>query len=234
MIIDFLLKNEHNIVFICEKFIENNQISINIRGTGFIIKKSNKQFVITCAHIYEQIPEPKRTSISCGIIPEITKENVKSYNLYDLEIAIQNKDRDICIFELKEKNILPNHGFKLDELENDLSHLRFTDDVIFMGYPLANEFLQMNMGITLTASQTIISSIKFNSQDKKIDFIIIDKLVNPGSSGSPVFLNNKIIGIASNSLNYQHRIGETLINIPVNIGLIRPSLYIVDLLNSIK
>jgi len=89
----------------------------------------------------------------------------------------------------------------------------------------------MDMGIALAASQTIISSIKYRNSDQTIDFIVIDKVVNPGSSGSPVFYKDKIIGIASNNMNQSHLIGTMLINVPVNIGLVRTSNYILELLD---
>ncbi len=63
------------------------------------------------------------------------------------------------------------------------------------------------------------------------DFILIDKLVNPGSSGSPAFCRGKIIGLTSGTINQTYKMGEKLINVPVGLGIIRTSNYILDLLN---
>jgi len=239
---DKLIHQQHNIVFIgVKKLLENNQVAFNIRGTGFIVKKDDKKLIVTCAHVYQQIADSEKASIFCGAISPDTKDNdaVKKYNFYDISFITQHPDprRDVCLFEFKKSESgLESYGYEIDKLssEDDIKKLKVMSQVEFQGFPLGNEFLQMGMGITLAASQTIISSIKYSNVDSKVDFILIDKLVNPGSSGSPVFHDEKIIGIASGTLNQTHRIGETLINVPVNIGLVRTSNYILELLNSLN
>jgi len=227
----------HNIVFIAIKgFSENNELTVNIRGTGFILKHKGKQYIVTCAHVYQQLSVLEKRAMSCGVVSVDTKDKqIKKYNFYDVNFLAEHPEqrRDICLLEFKgNHDEIVDYGYDSGDLFNeiDIEKLKTTEAIFFMGYPLANEFLQMGMGVTLAASQTTISSIKYSNDDKRVDFIIIDKLVNPGSSGSPVFLKDKIIGVASGTLNKSHRIGETLINVPVNIGIIRTSNYILELL----
>lgn len=236
-----IINQQHNIVFIgVKKLLDNGQVVFNIRGTGFIVKRDNKKFIVTCSHVYQQITSSEQSSIFCGAISPVTinDESEKKYDFYDISFVMQHPDqrRDVCLFEFKKnENNLKDYGYEIDNLQNEdgIKELKMLDTVEFQGFPLGNELLQLGMGITLAVSQTIISSIKYSSIDHKIDFILIDKLVNPGSSGSPVFHNEKIIGIASGTINQTHRIGETLINVPVNIGLVRTSNYILELLNSL-
>lgn len=234
------LSNElHNIVLIgVKKVINNNQVIIGIRGSGFILNNGDKQYIVTCAHVFQGIPESERNAIFCGLMSPETRDSddVKKYEFVDISFLSQHPDqrRDICFFTFNDTSKeIKKYGYSRGDLVSDkeLSKIKILDEITFTGFPLANELMQMGMGITLAASKSVISAIKYSSLDKKIDFLLIDKFINPGSSGSPVFLGNKIIGIASGTLNHTHQIGQTLINVPVNIGLIRTSNYINELLS---
>lgn len=228
-----LLENKFNICFIgIKKKTNNNQIIFNIRGTGLILKNG---IVVTCAHVYNGIPDQDKKNIFCGI-SETTDNKLKTYSSYEAKFIDKNDNRDIAIIRINDNKFnTKKYGFEKKFLMKltDIEELNEGNDIYFSGFPLANEFLKLKMGITQAISETIISNIKYNSENK-IDFILIDQLVNPGSSGSPVFYKEKIIGLASGTLNRSHRIGKTLINVPVNIGLIRTSNYIIELLEKNK
>lgn len=224
-------KNSHNICFIgIKKILENGETAFNIRGTGLILEGKK---VVTCAHIYNEIPVDSRNSIFFGISKKNNIGLIINYQFYDGNLINKNDIRDIAIFSIKDdQNELNEYGINQSLLmvEADINKLTPTTIINFAGYPLPNDFLNMGMGITLLTSQSIIGAVKFKSSDKKIDFILIDKHINPGSSGSPVFFENKIIGLASGTINQTNKIGESLVNIPVGVGIIRTSNYILDLL----
>lgn len=228
-------ENTHNVCFIgIKKVLEDGQLAINIRGTGLILKGKR---AVSCAHVYNGIPVDSRGSIFLGISQKGGADAIKSYDFYDTSLINKNDARDIVLFSIKDdKNRLGEHGIIQSMLmkENQIEKLVPTTTVYFAGFPLANEFLNMGMGITFLISQCIIGAVKFSNNDKKIDFILIDKHVNPGNSGSPVFLNDKIIGLASGTINQTHKIGESLVNVPIGVGIVRTSNYILDLLSGIE
>lgn len=232
-------KSRENVVFIgIKKNIQSGQTIIGIRGSGFILKHKGEHYIVTCAHVYNEIPEADRMSIFCGLLAQETRasSDIQKYNFVDIELLAQHPDprRDVCLFKFKEKiKDEDSYGYKTTDLvdEKYLVSIESLDDVAILGFPLANELMQMGMGITLSASKTSVGAIKFSSLDKKIDFILIDKYINPGSSGSPVFHKDKIIGLASGTLNQTHNISGAVINVPVNIGLVKTSNYIIELLN---
>lgn len=226
--------NNHNIAFIgVKKQTEDGKVAFNIRGSGIILE--GKKF-ITCAHVFNEISADLKNFIFCGIC-EKTESIIKNYNFLDLKFVDKDDKRDVALFDIIDPaNKLAEYGFSETDLANEsaINGLEAESDIFFAGFPLANEFLKMNMGITLMASKCIIGSLKYNTIDKKIDFILIDKAVNPGSSGSPVFHDNKIIGLASGTINQGHKIGETLVNVPVGVGMVKTSNYILDLLSKNK
>jgi len=192
---------------------------------------------VTCAHVYNEIPDSEKDSIFAGV-SEISEKKIKKFSFLDLKFVRKNDARDVALFEFTDKSKLQDYGVEeaIFADEGEIDKLKVGKKVYFAGYPLANDFLQMGMGITLAVSETIISSVKYSNRDQKIDFILIDRLVNPGNSGSPVFSEKgKIIGLTSGTLNRTQRIGESLINVPVNIGMVRPSSnYILDLLKEVE
>lgn len=237
-----LERQKHNIVFIASPIIvENKLIDYKIYGTGFIIRDNEQQRIISCAHVYNNISSSEKNSILCGVISPFTKDlqKIKTYNFYEINFLGQHEDEraDVCCFGFKNpNNDLKDYGYTRDTLcaESELNALEEFNEIRFVGFPLPNCFLQEGKGLTLIASQTIISSIKYHTKDEKIDMILIDRLVNPGSSGSPVFLNGKIIGIASGTYNNFHKIEKNIINVPVGIGIVRASNYILELLDDMK
>gem|GEM_PF-990387 len=224
--------NTHNICFIgIKKALENGQTAFNIRGSGLLLEGKK---VISCAHVYNEIPTDFRDSIFVGIIRNKTNETIQSYSFYEISLLNMNDARDIASFSIKDdEDSLKDHGIPQTMLmkEVEINNLIPTTPVYFAGFPLANEFMNMGMGVTFLISQCIIGAVKFSNKDKKVDFVLVDKHINPGNSGSPVFLENKIIGLASGTINQTNKIGESVINVPVGVGIVRTSNYILDLLS---
>lgn len=225
-------ENTQNVCFIgIKKVLENGQVAFNIRGSGFLLEGKK---VISCAHVYNEIPADFRDSIFVGITQKKAGEEIQNYDFYEINLLNKNDVRDIASFTIKdEQDKLKNHGISQSMLmsEEEIKKLTPTTPVYFAGFPLANEFMNMGMGVTFLISQCIIGAIKFSSKDKKVDFILVDKHINPGNSGSPVFLEDKIIGLASGTINQTTKIGESLVNVPVGVGIVRTSNYILDLLS---
>lgn len=227
----FITENNHNVCFVgIRKVLENGQVAFNIRGTGLILSGGK---AISCAHVYNEIPPDFRDSIFLGISQK-GADSITKYDFYDAKLISKNDQRDIALLSVIDKeNKLQSHGVQEDVLmkEDEINKLEPGTIINFAGFPLANEFLNMGMGVTFLISQCIIGAVKFSSKDKKVDFVLVDKQINPGNSGSPVFLGEKIIGLASGTINQTHKIGESLVNVPVGVGIVRTSNYILDLLS---
>lgn len=239
-----IIPDKQNIVFIATKIKLENKTGVFIYGTGFIVKKNDKMFVVSCEHIYKQIPETEKKSMFCGVVSPDTKDykKIRKYGFYDIHFFKHHKEkkRDLCLFKFddseKVETEIKSYGYSLDIFltESELEDKTAGESISFAGYPLANELLQQKVGLTLALDRAIISDMKYSGADERIDFIFINKTVNPGSSGSPVFLGDKIIGIASATLNRSHVIGSTFINVPVEMGIVRPSNYILELFDSVE
>ena len=228
-------QNTHNICFIgIKKALESGQVGFNIRGTGLVLEGKK---AISCAHVYNEIPVDFRDSIFIGVTQKNKYNTIKNYDFYPITLLNQDEARDIASFSIKDdENKLKEHGISQSILmeEGEINNLMPTTTVYFAGFPLANEFMNMGMGVTFLISQCIIGAVKFSNKDKKVDFILVDKHINPGNSGSPVFLDDKIIGLASGTINQTQKIGESLVNVPVGVGIVRTSNYILDLLASFE
>lgn len=227
---------ENNVVMVgIKKIGDDGQELINVRGSGFLVEGGR---LITCHHVFAGIPVDSRRNVVCWS-PYERKNNITKYSIYDISLVGSDIRNDIALFMVHKndsKKKLLGEGLRVRDLisSSNIINVKPGADIYFLGYPLANEFLGIGMGITQTVSKAVVSSIKYRGEDNQLDFMLIDKLINPGSSGSPVFIKikgkYKILGIASGTLNKSHKIGETLINIPVSIGMLRASPYIYKLI----
>jgi hypothetical protein len=231
------LDNYNNIVFIgFKKGEKEGKLLINIRGTGLLLKNGR---VMTCSHVYEEMPENERDSIFCGISYGDASENVRNYKSFDLKF-IKKHEMDLALFEIKEKGKIPD-GYGIDEkilmTEKEINNMYPSERILFAGFPMSNEFLKMGMNITLIVNECIVGALKYRNSNKKIDFILIDKTVNIGNSGAPVFYKDKIIGLTKGNILQVHKITNKLgeegqINIPADIGVVGTSNYMIQLLEN--
>lgn len=207
---------------------ENNQSKITIMGTGFIISKDGK--FITCAHVYNQVPENERQFLGAKVPSETNKEGIIKYNRYNVELLDVDKENDVALMKIKtEKEVVFD---PVKKIGNAFS-VKEADEVIFAGYPLALELIMMGFGITMSLNRCIISSVKRRNIDGSLHFFMVDTHINNGSSGSPVFLTDtgEIIGIAAGKLSARipnPKGGE--IDVPANMGICRPVKYITELI----
>ena len=203
---------------------ENNQYMVSISGTGFLY---NKKYVISCAHIYNQIPRINGVEIFAGIL-DTSSNHIDTYKTQNVEFLSKDDQRDIAIFSL-ETDADESKCFKEEDLELDEAKIQAGKDVLFVGFPLANDFLKIGIGITLFANKCIIGAVKYSSNDSKMDFVQIDSHVNPSNSGSPLFdiESGKIVGVVSGTFHNTVK-SQELIQIPRNMGIVKPALYIPD------
>ena len=224
-----LNKLETNTVLIgIKKKISEEQYAVNIRGTGVLLKNGR---LVTCAHIYSQISDDEKKSIFCGVPINIDGKNIE-YSSFDIKISKLDDKHDLALFEVLDfGKHTENFGIAKSDFMTitELEAIERTKEAHFIGFPLANEFLQMGLGITLSASECSIGAVKYTNEGV-LDFILIDKLVNPGNSGSPLYIGKKIVGLTSGTFNQTHKIGDALINVPVSLGIVRTSNYIRDII----
>jgi len=226
-----ILKNQESIVFIgIQEKINKEQMRVSLRGTGMLLDTGE---VLTCAHVYNEIPENLKESMFVGVMNKSTNK-VNDYKSIPIRFVKKDDIHDIALLKIsvsKDDKDYPKTGYSresfspLDEIEN----LEVGSEVIISGFPIAADFLNMGMGITLMACHGIIGNKKFNPNND-IDFLLIDKQITPGYSGSPVYQDGKIIGIASGTINQNHKIEGKDIAIPIGVGVVRTSNYILALL----
>ena len=189
-----------------KKYLKNEKQ----QGTGFFCKipfpdeKNVLPVLITNNHI---INEELLYKINSKILIDIKIEGeVKEINL-NYRIKYTNKDYDITIIEIKEKDNINNY-LELDEdiindiINNDNKNKDYIDKTIYIiQYPEGE----------LAVSYGVLDKIY---EDKKYNFIHKCS-TKGGSSGSPILnINNKIIGIHKEGIYNKHNKG-TFLNYPI-------------------
>ena len=120
-------------------------------------------------------------------------------NSLEIIVSAKNKNNDSIKINAQVKYIFPDDDLAVIELENKdvtynvfdyfiITALEINKDVNTIGFPLDSTSLKINRGV--------ISGF----QDSNIQ---TDSTLNPGNSGGPLILNNKVIGI-----NQSRMIGE--------------------------
>ncbi len=237
---------EKGVVFL--GLIKRQNSAINIIGSGFLVKNSTGEIkIVSAAHVFNQMKEGLVSEVGSNAFVGVFKwkdaENTTEFDLHDFSLegnnVILDEGNDIGMawmpVEHQTKNYVP---YELDQIEAWKPYEEWTNTVS-VGFPLTNEFLILGVWITLFISSSIIASVKNNSSKKDIDFMLTDNHINPGSSGSPLFdeENKKIIGVVSGTFNnnfvspVKSESSVNTVQIPRNIGLIRPSYYLAKLLN---
>lgn len=224
-------KNKNSIIFL-EVLIpkENNQAARSIRGTGFIVSRDGK--FITNVHVLKQIPDNERQYLRAMVPGEIDQKGVLHYDGYKIEPTGKlDEENDIALMKI----ISSNRVFKPITTDKFSESINEGDDIVFLGHPLGTELLIMGFGITMLTNHCIISAVKRKAIDGSLYFFMVDTHINNGSSGSPVFSlkTGKVIGIASGRISAKIPLSEGKVaDIPANMGICRPSKYIVDLIKN--
>lgn len=221
-------KNQNSIVLIDVQIPgEGTQRKISVRGTGFIISPDGK--FVTCGHVYKQIPENEKQYLGVSVMGKTDEKNILHYDRFGVRLLKIDEENDFALMQI----VSDKNDFKVIDKIGDSEKVKEGDEVLFIGYPLATEFLSMGFGITMTTNQCIISSIKRRGIDGSLHFFLIDTHTNNGSSGSPVFSKNtgEVIGIVSGKISARIPTPDgKILDIPANIGICRPAKYIENLL----
>lgn len=234
MKISEIIKKNKNSVILVDIFIprENNKNKLSIRGTGFIVSKDGK--FITSAHVYKNVPENERQYLGVKVPTGTDEKGIVHYKRYNINLLKIDEENDLALMEIVSKS---GENFVLVKEFGSSESVREGDEVIFLGYPLALRLITMGFGITMSANKCIISSIKRRGVDGSLHFFMVDTHINDGSSGSPLFLleTGKVIGIVSGKISARIKVpsqkGDQLLDIPANMGICRPSKYIINLIN---
>ncbi len=208
---------------------KGDQKRISIRGTGFIISEDGK--FITNAHVYKQIPENELQFLGVSVPGVTDDKNLTHYNRFSVKLLKLDEENDFALMQ-----IVSDKKFKAITKMGDSEKAKEGDELLYIGYPLATEMLQMGFGITMTTNRCIISSVKRKMVDGSLHFFLIDTHANNGSSGSPVFSENgEVIGVVSGNISTQipgiNGTNGQPLRIPANIGICRPIKYAIDLIN---
>lgn len=207
---------------------ENDQERISIRGTGFIVSRDGK--LITCGHVYKNIPQNELSHLVISIPGKTDEKEITHYDRYKAELLKIDEKNDLALMKI----ISERNDFEPVRGLGDSESVKEGDEIVFMGYPLATELLGMGFGITMSTNHCIISSVKRRGEDGSLYFFMIDTHVNNGSSGSPVFLEDtgKVIGIASGRISSKIPAPDgKIFDIPANMGICTPVKYAIDLIN---
>lgn len=206
---------------------EGNQKRISIRGTGFIVSNDGK--VITCLHVYKQIPQSELPFLGIAAPGRTDERGVTHYDRYPANVIGYDEENDLVLMKI----VSDKNNFETIKEFGNSESVKEGDELIFIGYPLATELLGMGFGITMSTNHCIISSIKRRGIDGSLHFFIVDTHINNGSSGSPVFLkeSGEIVGIASGKISAKIPAPDgKIFDIPANMGICRPAKYAEDLI----
>lgn len=118
-------------------------------------------------------------------------------NSLEITVFAKNKSNDIIKIKATVKYIFPDDDLAVIELDNQdiiysifdyyiMTTTEINKDVNTIGYPLNSRSLKVNRGV--------ISGF----QDSNIQ---TDSTLNPGNSGGPLILNNKVIGINQSKMS---------------------------------
>ncbi len=227
-----IIEENKNAIILVDVHIpaEHNQQKVSIKGTGFIVAPEGK--FITNAHVYKAIPENEWQYMGVSVPGKTDEKNLLHYDRYPIKLINIDEQNDVAYMEI----ISDKKDFQTVKGLGDSEKVKEGDDIIFIGYPLAVELLNMGFGITMTTNQSIISSVKRKIEGGMLSFFLTDSHINSGSSGSPVFStkNGEVIGIASAKISAKIPLpGGQVADIPANMGICRPINYAIELINKV-
>ena len=183
----------------------NNNISKNIKGTGFFLELniediSFKKCLITNNHILNE-DDIKLNEI----IKFEYKNHTKRIKMKEGRKAYTNKELDYTCIEIFDEDKIEDF-FKIDKLIiNNSIEIYKNDDIFILGYPKGNE---------LAFSDGTISGIKNNIMIHTCSTYV-------GSSGSPIisrYSDNSVIGLHSGTHEkYNFNLATSIISIITDI-----------------
>ncbi|HAU08061.1 MAG: hypothetical protein UW46_C0014G0004 [Candidatus Yanofskybacteria bacterium GW2011_GWF1_44_227] len=215
---------------------EGDQKKISIRGTGFVVTKDGKY--VTCAHVYDQILPNEYQYLGVAVPEGVDEKGIMHYKRYKTKLIGElDRENDVALMQITLEPGESDVEFKTIEGIEKAESVNEGDDVAYIGYPLATELLGMGFGITMTTNKCIISSIKRRGVDGSLHMYLIDTHTNNGASGSPLLSldTGKVVGIVSGKISSRIPTPDgKIIDIPANMGICRPSVYVQKIIDKNK
>ena len=123
---------------------------------------------------------------------------------YQASVVAVSHDADLALITVKDESFF--HG--IDPLElGELPYPR--EQVTVYGYPMGGDALSTTQGVI-----SRIESYGYVHSGFSLLTVQIDAAINPGNSGGPAIINNRIIGVAMQTINQADNIGY-VIPVPV-------------------
>lgn len=123
---------------------------------------------------------------------------------YQAFVVAVSHDADLALITVNDESFF--HG--IDPLElGELPQPR--EQVTVYGYPMGGDALSTTQGVI-----SRIESSRYVHSDLSLLTVQIDAAINPGNSGGPAIINNKIIGVAMQTITQADNIGY-VIPVPV-------------------
>lgn len=169
---------------------KNSNRYIKNYGKGFIVSKNKKLYVITAKHIVN-------FSDKINVLINRKKYSIKNKNLN----ICDNYDLVLC--ELNHKTIRKNINIKTNYLPLDLKSPS-NDDRIYTYINDEKKYLKFNDVMFVEPLNTLYPKRIFYDVIFKDETVYESKI--KGFSGSPVYINNNIIGIIAHNIRNSKRI----------------------------
>ncbi|WP_131775179.1 PDZ domain-containing protein [Legionella cincinnatiensis] len=144
-------------------------------GSGFIVQDpSGKKYVMTNAHVAEN---------ATFLQVRLANNRIKKY---EAKVKCVSYQCDLALLEVDD----PEFEELVDPVElGEMVSLR--DRIMVVGFPMG--------GTEISLSKGIVSRIQVDSYSMSGQNLLqaqVDAAINPGNSGGPVFIGNKVVGVA--------------------------------------
>ena len=189
-------------------------------GTGFFVEDANKHYMgITCKHVVISFVNAKKPFYA-GF------DTDKGYLRLECEISYMSNKYDVAILKFKKSKTqdqvkVKNLVFPATFIDTDNSSIVEGRGVVIAGYPLS-------LGIEDDKNNPVIR-IGIIAQFTGKDYLLVDGLISPGNSGSPVYSlkhnEGKLVGMVTSYINdnitLYNKSGNITAALPYNSGLAR-------------
>lgn len=195
--------------------IHQNQMTMGLRGTAFCVAPA---LFATAAHVYQQMQEEEKNNIKVWVLDPADHLN---YIMFNAQFISQDQQNDIALIKILDpfdKNKASKEIVLKPLLLSDSNKAIEGEEVFFCGFPESTMSLSSERReISFVAAHAIISSVKQDTNTKKVSMFFLDTNCDKGFSGSPVFLRSgKIIAVVSGRFESRDS------RIPTGLGLARP------------
>lgn len=144
-------------------------------GSGFIIQDAvGKKYIMTNAHVAEN---------ATFLQIRLANNRIKKY---EAKVKCVSYQCDLALLEVDD----PEFNELVDAVElGEMVSLR--DRIMVVGFPMG--------GTEMSLSKGIVSRIQvdtYSMSEQRLLQAQVDAAINPGNSGGPVFIDNKVVGVA--------------------------------------